>query len=121
MEKDASESHHSIGCSLWRGQGSAGSLTVIDPGGPEETRLGKVIAIPGCLYSIWGDKVPGTNRGANSVWFTDDVAALMALVKDSGGSYSLDQMAKIIHLTCLLSGRCLTLKISSLVWTGWTR
>ena len=100
------------------GKGSAGFLTVIDPGRPEETRLGKVIAIPGCLYNIWGDRVTyiaqlellavlvaitevaGMIRGANSVWFIDNVAALMALVKGSSGSHSLDQMAKIIHLAC---------------------
>ena len=42
----------------------------------------------------------GVVRGASSVWFIDNVAALMALVKGSSGSHSLDQMAKIIHLAC---------------------
>ena len=37
------------------GKGSAGFVSVVDPGQPEETRLGKVIAIPGCLCNIWGE------------------------------------------------------------------
>jgi len=100
------------------GKGSAGFLSVIDPGKPEETRLGRVIVLPGCLYSIWGARVTyiaqlellavlvaitevaGSIRGASSIWFIDNVAALMALVKGSSGSHSLDQMAKIIHLAC---------------------
>jgi len=100
------------------GKGSAGFLSVIDPGRPEETRMGRVIALPGSLYSIWGTRVTyiaqlellavlvaltevaGLIRGVSSVWFIDNVAALMALVKGSSGSHSLDQMAKIIHLAC---------------------
>ena len=100
------------------GKGSAGFLCVVDPGQPEETRLGRVITIPKCLYSIWGEQityiaqlelvavlvaiteVAREIRGANSVWFIDNVAALMALVRGSSRSHSLDQMAKIIHLAC---------------------
>ena len=93
-------------------------MTVIDPGKPEETRLGKVIALPVGLYSIWGvratyiaqlellavlvalTEVAGLVRGANTIWFIDNVAALMALVKGSSGSHSLDQMAKLVYLAC---------------------
>ena len=100
------------------GKGSAGFLSVIDPGRPEETRLGKVIKLPERLYSVWGvravyiaqlellavlvalTEVAGLVRGTNSIWFIDNVAALMALVKGSSGSHSLDQMAKIVHLAC---------------------
>ena len=100
------------------GKGSAGFLSVIDPGRPEETRVGRVIALPERLYSIWGvrvtyiaqlellavlvalTEVAGLVRGTNSIWFIDNVAALMALVKGSSGSHSLDQMAKIVHLAC---------------------
>jgi hypothetical protein len=100
------------------GKGSAGFLSVIDPGRPEETRLGKVIALPESLYSIWGARatyiaqlellsmlvalteLAGLVRGANSIWFIDNVPALMALVKGSSGSHSLDQMAKLVHLAC---------------------
>jgi len=99
-------------------KGSAGFLCVAYPGQPEETRLGRVIAIPGCLYNIWGVRVTyiaqlellavlvaiteaaGMIRGTSSLWFIDNVAALMALVKGSSGSRSLDQMAKVIHLAC---------------------
>ena len=35
------------------GKGSAGFLSVIDPGKPEETRLGKVILLPRRLYTLW--------------------------------------------------------------------
>ena len=100
------------------GKGSAGFVSVINPGRPEETRLGKTIALPECLYSIWGARttyiaqlellavlvalteVAGLVHGANSIWSIDNVAALMALVKGSSGSRSLDQMAKIVHLAC---------------------
>jgi hypothetical protein len=93
-------------------------LSVIDPGRPEETRLGNVIALPESLYSIWGARatyiaqlellvmlvalteLAGLVRGANSIWFIDNVPALMALVKGSSGSHSLDQMAKLVHLAC---------------------
>jgi len=100
------------------GKGSAGFLSVIDPGKPEETRLGRVIVLPVGLYSIWGVRatyiaqlellavlvalieVAGSVRGANTIWFIDNVAALMALVKGSSGSHSLDQMARLVHLAC---------------------
>ena len=102
------------------GKGSAGFLSVIDPGRPEETRLGKVITPPQCLYSIWGARVPvtyiaqlellavlvaltevaGLARGTSSIWFIDNIAALIALVKGSSGSHSLDQMAQLVHLAC---------------------
>ena len=39
-------------------------------------------------------------RGASTVWFIDNVAALMALVKGASGSHSLDQMAQLVHLAC---------------------
>ena len=90
------------------GKGSAGFLSVIDPGKPEETRLGKVITLPASLYSLWGAKetyiaqlellavlvalieVAGLVRGANTIWFIDNIAALMALVRGSSNSRSLD-------------------------------
>ena len=100
------------------GVGSAGALSVIDPGQYDETRMGKVIALPSRLYHHWGPQityiaqlellavltaitqVAGQIRGTNSIWFVDNVAALMALVKGSSGSQSLDQMAKLVHLAC---------------------
>ena len=71
------------------GKGSAGFLSVIDPGRPEETRVGRVIALPERLYSIWGvrvtyiaqlellavlvalTEVAGSVRGTNSIWLTN--------------------------------------------------
>ena len=100
------------------GRGSAGFLSVIDPGEPEETRLGKVIVLPSHLYNVWGARktyiaqlellavlvaiieVASLVRGASTVWFIDNVAALMALVKGASGSHSLDQMAQLVHLAC---------------------
>ena len=101
------------------GKGSAGFLSVIDPGQPAETRLGRVITLPKNIYSIWGEgrityiaqlellamlvaliEVAPLIRDTYSVWFIDNVAALMALVKGSSNSHSLDQMAKIVHLAC---------------------
>ena len=100
------------------GKGSAGFLFVIDPGKPEETRLGRVVALPGSLYSIWESRITYVARlellavlaaltevarlfrGMSSVQLVDNVAALMALVKGSSGSRALDQMAKIIRLAC---------------------
>ena len=45
-------------------------------------------------------EMAGRIRGTSSVWFVDNVAALMALVKGSSCSRSLDQMAKLVHLAC---------------------
>ena len=71
---------------------------MIDPGRPEETRLGKVITIPRSLYSLWGSRITyiaqlellavlvalteiaGSTRGTDAIWFIDNVAALMKLV-----------------------------------------
>jgi hypothetical protein len=44
--------------------------------------------------------VAGLVRGANTIWFIDNIAALMALVRGSSNSRSLDQMAKLVHLAC---------------------
>ena len=91
------------------------------------------------LYSIWGARttyiaqlellavlvalieVAGLVRGANTIWFIDNVAALMALVKGSSGSHSLDQMAKLVHLACLPSVQCPILSILNLQQIGRMR
>ena len=80
--------------------------------------MGRVIALPGSLYSVWEARatyiaqlellamlvalteLAGLVRGANTIWFVDNVTALMALVKGSSGCRSLDQMAKLVHLAC---------------------
>jgi len=91
---------------------------VIDPGRPEVTRLGEVIALPGCPYNIRRDRVTytaqlerlvvtvavievaGMIRGVNSVWLIDNVAAIMASVGGSSGSHLLGQRAKTMHWAC---------------------
>ena len=80
--------------------------------------MGKGLIWPAGLYDAWCARgkyiaklellavlvalieVAGRVRGANTIWFVDNVAALMALVKGSSGSHSLDQMAKLVHLAC---------------------
>ena len=37
-------------------------------------------------------------RNSHGLWFIDNVAALMSLVKGTSSVVSLDQMAKVIHL-----------------------
>ena len=93
-----------------------GFVRVANPGQPGESKLGRVIAIPGCLYSIGGVRavytaqlellaariaiieVAGATLGTNSICFIDHVAGLMEPVESSSGSRSLDQLAKIIHV-----------------------
>ena len=99
MEQYAVKSVAAFDAAYKGGKDSAGFLYVADPRQPEETRLGRVITIPECLYSIWGEQsafiarlelgvilvamaeVARWIRGANSVGFNGSVAALMALVK----------------------------------------
>ena len=45
-------------------------------------------------------EVAGLIQGTNSIWFIDNAAALMALVRGVSGSHSLDQMAQLVHLAC---------------------
>jgi hypothetical protein len=98
------------------GAGKAGVLLVRDPGCPEETRMGRVIIIPEAIYSFWGTQktyiaqlellavlvamveFAAVIRECRGLWFVDNVAALMSLVKGCSGSASLDQMAKVIHM-----------------------
>ena len=87
-------------------------------GTTKEIRVGKVISLPTTIYRLWGDRrtyisqlellavlvalteMAGSVRGTSSIWFTDNIAALMALVKGSSGSESLDKMAQLVHLAC---------------------
>ena len=43
-------------------------------------------------------------RHSRGLWCIDNVAALMALVKGTSNSASLDQMAKVIHLASFALG-----------------
>jgi hypothetical protein len=98
------------------GRGSAGFLAVVNPGTPNEIRVGRVIDIPPEVYHLWGDRktyiaqlellavfvaiveLAGLVRRSHGLWCIDNVAALMALVKGCSGVPSMDQMAKAIHL-----------------------
>jgi hypothetical protein len=98
------------------GRGSAGFLAVVNPGTPNEIRVGRVIDIPPEVYQLWGDRktyiaqlerlavfvavveLAGLVRHSHGLWCIDNVAALMALVKGCSGVSSMDQMAKTIHL-----------------------
>ena len=98
------------------GRGSAGFLAVVNPGTPNEIRVGRVIDIPQDIYLLWGDRktyiaqlelmavfvavveLAESVRGSHGLWCIDNVAALMALVKGCSGVSSMDQMAKAIHL-----------------------
>ena len=101
-----------------RGLDKAGFLVVIEPGTPEESRVGRVLDIPRQLYRQWGDQATyiaqlelvvllavmvecaGSIRGSRGLWFTDNTAALMALVNGKSDSPSLDVMARFVHIAC---------------------
>jgi hypothetical protein len=97
-------------------KGSAGFLAVLNPGKREEVRVGRVIDIPPELYQLWGDRktyiaqlellavfvamveLSHLVRRSHGLWCIDNVAALMALVKGTSDTQSMDQMTKAIHL-----------------------
>ena len=97
------------------GQGTGGYLLVIHPYTPREQRIGCVVQIPPQVYSLWGDQetyiaqlelmmvlaVIIENGHAlinkRGVWFIDNVAALMALVRGRSNQPSLDHMTLLIH------------------------
>ena len=101
-----------------RGVGKAGFLVVIGPGTPEESRVARVLDIPRQLYRQWGDQstyiaqlelvvllavmveCAASIRGSRGLWFTDNTAALMALVNGKSDSPSLDVMARFVHIAC---------------------
>ena len=39
-------------------------------------------------------------RGSRGLWFTDNIAALMALVNGKSDSPSLDVIARFMHIAC---------------------
>jgi hypothetical protein len=100
------------------GVGRAGFLLVFQPGTPEESRVGRVLDIPRELYHMWGVQstyiaqlelvvllaalveFAESLRGTRGIWFTDNTAALMALVHGKSDSLSLDVMAKFAHMAC---------------------
>jgi len=97
------------------GVGTGGFLVVMRPNQAEESRQARVVELPKELYEIWGEQVTyiaqlelymilaavtvfaDDFRGKRGVWFVDNIAALMALVRGRSNSESLDQMALRIH------------------------
>jgi hypothetical protein len=93
-------------------QGTGGYLVVWMPAG---ARQAWVVDIPNAVYDIWDDspfKIAQLEllmvlvglvhqadkfRGRHGVWFIDNVAALMALVRGGSDSPELDEMASMIH------------------------
>ena len=90
-------------------------MVVMRPNWAEESRHARVVELPQELYEIWGEQVTyiaqlelymilaavtsyaSDFRDKRGVWFVDNIAALMALVRGRSNSESLDQMALRIH------------------------
>ena len=101
--------------------GSGGLLLVT----ARRERLGAVVPIGDAVFDLWDDQdtkiaqlellmvlqgllaFPAEFRGASGVWYVDNIAALMALVRGRSDSPELDHMAQTIfillfHLRCYL-------------------
>ena len=107
------------------GKGSGG-LLVLSPSGQ---RLGTIPLIDDRVLGLWPeDQVviaqlellmifqgllcfPDAFRAQSGIWWVDNVAALMALVKGTGRNSSLDAMAQIIHL--------LLFHLQAQLWFEW--
>ena len=88
---------------------------VLDPGLASETRLGHVVHVPQTLYDSWRadgwhiaqlellmvlaalSVYPEHFRGRTGLWFLDNVAALMAVVRGRSDTPDLDQLAMLTH------------------------
>jgi hypothetical protein len=86
-------------------------------------RQGRVVSISPTLYAIWKHQVtyiaqlellmvlvallemPAAFRGKRGVWFIDNTAALMALVRGRSNNDDLDQLSILIHAV-LFSYQC---------------
>jgi len=96
-------------------KGSGGYMMVIQPCSEAEERRGRMVQIPTQVYDIWGEQETYIAQlemmmvlaaiiedGAQlkyrrGIWFVDNVAALMALVRGRSNQPALDQMALLIH------------------------
>ena len=88
---------------------------MLNPATLTESRQASVVAIPQEAYSYWGNMETyisqlellmvvvailrqGTAlKGRRGLWFIDNVAALMALIRGRSSVNSLDQMAMLVH------------------------
>ena len=96
-------------------KGSGGYLIVTLPMSRHEQRIGCVVQIPSQVYSLWGDhetyiaqlelmmilaailRHGPKLKHTKGIWFVDNVAALMALVRGRSNEPALDHMALLIH------------------------
>ena len=97
------------------GKGEAGFLLVANPGCPEESRVGRVLAIPPGNSKFWGNnktyiaqlellvvlaamvEFAHLVRRSKGLWLIDNIAALMAHVRGKNDPPSLDLMAQFVH------------------------
>ncbi|CAE8608115.1 unnamed protein product [Polarella glacialis] len=95
--------------------GAGGYLEVWRPLKADEYRSGFVVTIPEGVYDLWSAGVhriaqlellmvlvalvsnPNRFRGRRGVWFIDNTAALIAMVRGRSDSADLDRLALIIH------------------------
>lgn len=94
------------------GLGTGGFLFV----NPQGRRLGSVVHITQEVQQLWGNQAaiiaqlellmvlqaalqyPNDFRGSACIWFCDNIASLMSLVKGRSDVHSLDHMSRMIHL-----------------------
>jgi hypothetical protein len=91
-------------------KGSGGYLVQLLPA----SKIGGVVAINKSVLALWDAEVmiaqlellmilqglidnPTTFRGASGIWFVDNIASLMALVRGRSRNHDLDRMAHMIH------------------------
>ena len=85
-------------------QGTAGFLVVLDPGLASEARLGHVVHVGWHIAQLELLMVLAALsvylehfRGRTGLWFLDNVAALMAVVRGRSDTPDLDQLAMLTH------------------------
>jgi len=104
-------------------RGSGGFLVVANLSQGTDNRQGRVVTISPTLYQIWKPgatyiaqlellmvlvallEFPETFRGKRGIWFIDNTAALMALVRGRSNNADLDQLSILIHAV-LFSYQC---------------
>jgi len=97
------------------GRGSGGYLLVLGPRAPVEKRFGCAAQLDPDVYTVWGPQetyiaqfelhmvfvgmlqFASGIRGRRGIWFIDNIAALMALVRGRSNSESLDSLARAVH------------------------
>ena len=97
------------------GNGTGGFLCVIQDSDGAWVRTARMVVIPQEIYKEWGNHITyiaqlellmvlvglvelaPVLRGMRGVWFIDNIAALMSLVRGRSDSEDLDAMSRIIH------------------------